>query len=61
MPAFILHADVIAGFAFDEESGDLNLMKGPDGKAFFVPRPELEVNQDLFRRLAVSANFAYVP
>ena len=41
---FFLHADVIDGFAFDEESGSLNLAKSSEGEVSFVPKPELEVS-----------------
>ena len=40
-----LHADIIASFAFDEESGNLNLTAGPDGQVSFVPRPILQASQ----------------
>ena len=42
---YIPHADVIAGFAFDEESGNLSLGMSAEGKMSFIPRPELEVSQ----------------
>lgn len=37
-------ADVIAGFAFEEEMGNLELEKGPDGKFALTLRPELDVS-----------------
>ena len=43
--ACALHADVIAGFAFDEDSGNVHLEKASNGQMAFVSRPELEVSQ----------------
>ena len=45
--SYILCADVIAKFAFEEEMGNLVLEHSSDGKVSLIPRPEIEVTMTL--------------